>query len=81
MLNFIVYKQCPPLPIPDSGKLTRMPDGTTRILFQYEANLQEIARGKAWTAEEAWRLAREQVRYPVVEFPEVTYKTVWEDAP
>lgn len=81
MLNFIVYQQCSPKVIPGSARVVKLADGTTRTQYQYEANLQEVACGRAWTAEEAWKLAREQVRNPVVEFPDVTYKTIWEDAP
>ena len=74
MLEFKVYRQCPPTKIPGSSHQVKTTSGTWRTEWNWEAQLELVATGTAWTAEEAWTEAKKQFPRPVLEFPGLRYR-------
>jgi len=74
MLHFKVYKQLPPKAVPGTLHQVRLESGKLVGVQDFEPNLKLIAQGEAWTAEEAWELAKQVCKHPVLEFPEVRYR-------
>jgi len=74
MLRFNVYEQLPPKAIPGTMHQVRLESGKSVMVPDFTPNLEFIAQGEAWTAEEAWVKAKEVCKHPVLEFPEVRYR-------
>lgn len=74
MLKFNVYVQRPPEKIPGSSRQMRTASGAWRTEWDWEARLECVAEGEAWTAEEAWSMATQQWQHPVLEFPSIRYR-------
>ena len=74
MLEFRVYVQHPPVKVPGSARQVQMASGTCRTEWDWEAQLELVATGTAWTAEEAWTEAKKQFPHPVLEFPGLRYR-------
>ncbi len=74
MLCFNVYEQLPPKAVPGTLHQVRLESGKCVSVPDFAANLRPIARGEAWTAEEAWKIAKQVCKHPVLEFPEVHYR-------
>ena len=74
MLRFNVYEQLPPKAIPGTLHKVRLESGKCISVSDFAPNLELVAQGHAWTAEEAWKMAKETYKHPVLEFPEVRYR-------
>ena len=74
MLYFNVYEQLPPEAIPGTLHQVKLASGKSISVSDFAPNLKPIAQGEAWTAEEAWKMAKEVCKHPVLEFPEVQYR-------
>lgn len=74
MLRFNVYEQLPPKAIPGTLHQVRLESGKLVSVSDFAPNLEPVAQGEAWTAEEAWAKAKEICKHPVLEFPEVRYR-------
>lgn len=74
MLCFNVYEQRPPKEIPGTLHQVRLESGKCISVSDFALNLELVAQGQAWTAEEAWMKAKEVCKHPVLEFPEVRYR-------
>ena len=79
MLYFKVYEQLPPVAIPGTMHQVRLESGKCVTVPDFAPNLEPIAQGEVWTAEEAWKKAKEICKYPVLEFPEVRYRQLKEE--
>ena len=79
MLHFNVYEQLPPKELPGTVHQVRLESGKCVSVPDFAANLRPIAQGEAWTAEEAWKMAKEVCKHPVLEFPEVRYRRPTEE--
>lgn len=74
MLCFNVYEQLPPKAVPGTLHQVRLESGKCVSVPDFAPNLELVAQGQAWTAEEAWMKAKEVCKHPVLEFPEVRYR-------
>ena len=74
MLHFNVYEQLPPKAVPRTMHQVRLESGKCVNVPDFAANLELVAEGEVWTAEEAWAKAKEVCKHPVLEFPEVQYR-------
>ena len=74
MLYFKVYKQLPPKAVPETLHQVRLESGKCVTVPDFEPNLEKVADGWAWTAEQAWAKAKEVCKHPILEFPEVQYR-------